>query len=149
MADRHQMAAYVRFHERAVATNVVAYGSSKAVVNRSRQGVRVVCTPPLIIEVCRRSHERLMLCVTCNLFTYNDLDGLSLPPHFKYAAGESEGFKQLALEHLMGMSNMGHKMSALMQKLLPPAYRDGEQEGEEAELYDGSEHSEHSGQSEA
>eukprot|EP00965_Chrysotila_dentata_P036624 1219033-Pleurochrysis_carterae.AAC.3 len=49
----------------------------------------------------------------------------------------------------MGMSNAGHKMSKLMQNLLPAAYRDGEQEGEEAGSSGAdsptlSEHSEHS-----
>eukprot|EP00965_Chrysotila_dentata_P216135 6189194-Pleurochrysis_carterae.AAC.1 len=31
----------------------------------------------------------------------------------------------------MGLANYGHKLSTLMQALLPPAYRDGEAEGEE------------------
>eukprot|EP00965_Chrysotila_dentata_P050877 1687461-Pleurochrysis_carterae.AAC.1 len=61
-----------------------AYGSSKAVVRRSGEGVWVVCTlvPPLMIEVCRRSHQRLVLIATCSLITLNDMGGLSLPPHF-------------------------------------------------------------------
>eukprot|EP00965_Chrysotila_dentata_P159321 5262952-Pleurochrysis_carterae.AAC.2 len=129
MDNREHIADYVRFREREVAVGMPAYAGSKAVVRRSGEGVREVCTlvPPLIIEICPRS--------------------LSLPPHFKYLPGECEAFKQLALEHLQGMCNAGHKMSKLMQKLLPPAYRDGELEGEEAECSDNcsqsaSEHSE-------
>eukprot|EP00965_Chrysotila_dentata_P247621 6207855-Pleurochrysis_carterae.AAC.2 len=115
--------------ERQVAKAAIVYGSSKAVVNRAGQGVRVVCTliPPLIVELCRRTHKRFALVVTCNLFTLNDLGRLSLHPHFKYAPGECEAFKELAIYHLMRISNApGHRLSRLMQQQLPPAYLNGE-----------------------
>ena len=74
-----------------------AYGSSKGVVMRD-EGMRVLVTliPPLIIEVCQRSHERVIVAVTCNLFTLNDRDGLELPPNFEYSAGEHMHLRDLA-----------------------------------------------------
>ena len=111
-----------------------AYGSSKGVVIRN-EGLRVVVTliPPLIIEKCQRSHHRLVLAVTCNLFTFNDLDGLDLPPNFEYSSGKRQSMRTLALANLKGMRNRDVKLSPLMLKLVrPTARRKGELEGEEA-----------------
>ena len=126
------MSNWIKFHSRAVTKNNNAYGSSKGVVVR-QDGIRVMCTliPPFIIEVCRRSHGRLVLAVTCNMFTFNDLEGLDLPPAFRYADGERQQFRQLALDNLKGMVDNGHEVSRRMQRMLPPAYRGDELEGEE------------------
>ena len=132
MRDMNTMSNWVKFHSRAVTKNNNAYGSSKGVVVR-QDGIRVMCTliPPFIIEVCRRSHGRLVLAVTCNMFTFNDLEGLDLPPAFRYADGERQQFRQLALDNLKGMVDNGHEVSRRMQRMLPPAYRGDELEGEE------------------
>ena len=113
--------------------DMAAYGSSKGVVSRS-DGVRVIATliPPFIIEFCRRSHDRLILVVTCNLFTFSDLDGLLLPPNFEYSMGERPAFRRLAIENLKGMRNKEVKLSRKFRSMLPPAYQDEESEGEEA-----------------
>eukprot|EP00965_Chrysotila_dentata_P237789 6202130-Pleurochrysis_carterae.AAC.1 len=133
MADKHAVSDYLRFHEQQVSLNCAAYGSTKAVVARS-DGIKVVTTiiPPLIVELCKRSFGRLVLAVTCNLLTYNDVDGLDFPPGFEYAAGERESFRKLVHNHLDGLANRNHRLSQRMLRLLPPAYRDGESEGEEA-----------------
>lgn len=156
LADKFAMSEFLRLHTREVGHGLCVYRSSKGVVTRE-DGVRVVCTliPPLLIEECERSRGRTVLAVTCNSFTFNDQGGLDLPPLFMYADGEREGlrqlaaqnlmgpsnhghrlqgFWQLAVQNLMGLSNHGHRLSSLMQSHLPPAYRDGEAEGEETSL---------------
>lgn len=133
MDDVEKMSEWIGFHRRAPTEHLSVFGSSKGVVVRS-EGVKVVATliPPFIIELCRRSHDRLVIAVTCNLFTFNDHGGLDLPPEFPYAEGERSKFRQLAINNLMGMRNSGVRLSKLMKRLLPPAYRALEEEGEEA-----------------
>ena len=134
ISDMGRMSDWVSFQTRDVVKHLAVFGSSKGVVDRE-EGVKVVATliPPFIIELCRRSHDRLVLAVTFNLFTFNDLGGLDLPPGFPYAQGERMKFRQLAIKNLMGMANEDTKLSRLMLQLLPPAYREGEDEGEETE----------------
>eukprot|EP00965_Chrysotila_dentata_P259944 6213735-Pleurochrysis_carterae.AAC.3 len=113
---------------------MAAFGCTKGVVRREG-GLKVVCSviPPLIVELCWRSHGRLVLAVTCNLLTFNDHDALDLPPLFRYAEGERASFRRMVLERVMGIANNNVVLSRRMRALLPPAYRDGEDEGEEAE----------------
>ena len=134
MDDMSRMSDWVAFETRDVVKHLPAFGSSKGVVDRE-EGVKVVATliPPFIVELCRRSHDRLVLSVTFNLFTFNDLGGLDLPPCFPYAQGERMKFRQLAIKNIMGMANSNIHISRLMLTLLPPAYREGEDEGEETE----------------
>eukprot|EP00965_Chrysotila_dentata_P007500 243891-Pleurochrysis_carterae.AAC.1 len=63
--------------------------------------VKVVVTalPPLIIEVCSRSHNRKVLEVSFNLQTLNDLNGQRLPPDFAYMVGKDVCFRRMALGH--------------------------------------------------
>ena len=95
MGDMTTMSRWVAFETRDMAKHLSVYGSSKGVVVRQQEGVKVIATliPPFIIEVCRRSHDRLVLAVTFNLFTFNDRQGLDLPPGFPYAPGEREKFR--------------------------------------------------------
>eukprot|EP00965_Chrysotila_dentata_P226475 6195435-Pleurochrysis_carterae.AAC.1 len=132
--DKRVLAHYLAFQTRSVAFGVVAYGSSKGVVVRN-EGVEVMCTliPPLIVEVCTRRHGRLVLTVSVNLLPYNDHDNMNFPPGFRYAGGERAKFRRLVHEHLMGKANSGVLRSRRMCKLLPPAYRNGEDEGGGAE----------------
>ena len=132
--DMVRMSNWISFESRAVAKHLPVFGSSKGVVVR-KEGVKVLATliPPFIIELCRRGHDRMVLAVTFNLFTFNDLGGMDLPPGFPYAQGEREKFRALAIKNLMGMVNNEAKISRKMRLLLPPAYRSGEDEGEEAE----------------
>eukprot|EP00965_Chrysotila_dentata_P132251 4373132-Pleurochrysis_carterae.AAC.2 len=122
MADKDAAAKYLIFEKRPAAARLAAYGCSKGVVVREA-GVKVVCTiiPPLLIEVCRRSFGRIVLAVTCNLLTFNEQDGLDVPPLFNYAEGERASFRRMVLEHLAGMANNNHKLSWRMQALLPPS----------------------------
>ena len=86
---------------------------------------------PLIIEACQHSQKRVVVAVTCNLFTLNDRDGLDLPPNFEYSAGERMHLRDLALNNLMGMRNRNVRLSGMFSRLLPQAYMEGEEEGEE------------------
>lgn len=133
MDDMSRMSEWISLETREASKHLAVFGSSKGVVVREHHGVRVVATliPPFIIELCHRAHDRLVLAVTFNLFTFNDRNGLDLPPGFPYARGEREKFRQLAINNIMGMVNQGVKMSKRMQTHLPPAYRDEEMEGEE------------------
>ena len=132
--DMSRMSNWISFETRDVAKHLPVFGSSKGVLVRN-EGVKVLATliPPFIIELCRRSHDRLVLAVTFNMFTFNDLEGLDLPPGFPYAFGERAKFRALAIKNLMGMVNNNVELSRSMQRLLPPAYRNGEDEGEEAD----------------
>eukprot|EP00965_Chrysotila_dentata_P012856 424818-Pleurochrysis_carterae.AAC.1 len=89
MDDMHLFSKWLSFETRAVAAGKAVYGCSKAVVVQS-QGIKVVCSliPPLIVEKCLRSHGRVVLAVTCNIFTMNELDAVDLPPLFEYATGQ-------------------------------------------------------------
>eukprot|EP00965_Chrysotila_dentata_P123435 4079537-Pleurochrysis_carterae.AAC.1 len=58
---------------------------------------------------------------------------MDLPPHFNYAEGERASFRRMVLSYLEGMANNNHVLSRRMLALLPSAYRQGEDEGEEAE----------------
>eukprot|EP00965_Chrysotila_dentata_P173403 5724642-Pleurochrysis_carterae.AAC.1 len=137
MTNKDALAEYLSFEKRAVAAQLAVFGCTKGVVKRE-MGVKVVCSviPPLIVEVCRRSHESIVLAVTCNLMTFNDHDSIDLPPLFEYAEGERASFKRMVLQHLEGMVNSNFRLSPRILALLPPAYRDGEAEGEEAEMSD-------------
>ena len=132
MDDMVKMSEWIAFETRDATKHLYVHGSTKSVVRRS-EGVKVTATliPPFIIEMCRRSHDRMVLAVSCNLFTFNDRGGLDLPPEFPYAEGERGKFRQLAINNLMGMSNSGMTLSKMMARLLPPAYRHDEEEGEE------------------
>eukprot|EP00965_Chrysotila_dentata_P001281 41577-Pleurochrysis_carterae.AAC.1 len=112
MDDMQAMSEYLAFETRAAAgggASCAAHGSSKAVVTRTGAGIRVICTliPPLIVEHCRQAHGREVLAVTFNMFTFNDRDGLDLPPLFRYADGQRAAFRELALQNLMGMGRRG------------------------------------------
>eukprot|EP00965_Chrysotila_dentata_P032642 1087498-Pleurochrysis_carterae.AAC.1 len=97
MTDKDALAEYLSFEKRAVAAHLAVFGCTKGVVKREME-VMVVCSviPPLIVEVCRRSHERIVLAVTCNLLTFNDHDSIDLPPLFEYAEGERASFRRMA-----------------------------------------------------
>ena len=135
MDNADKMSKWISFETRAASKHLNVFGSSKGVVQRD-EGVKVIATliPPFIIELCHRPHDRLVLAVTCNLFTFNDLGGLDMPPDFPYAEGERGKFHALATKNLMGMLNNNIELSKLMRRLLPPAYRAGEDEGEEMEM---------------
>eukprot|EP00965_Chrysotila_dentata_P148677 4909584-Pleurochrysis_carterae.AAC.1 len=137
MQGKDAVAKYLQFESRPAASQLAAFGCTKGVVWREG-GVKVVCStiPPLIVEVCHRSHGRTVLSVTCNLLTFNDHNALYLPPLFEYAKGERASFRRMVLEHLEGMANNDVKLSRRMRSLLPPSSRDGEDEWEEAEESD-------------
>eukprot|EP00965_Chrysotila_dentata_P186154 6146343-Pleurochrysis_carterae.AAC.1 len=132
--DKFLMSEFLSFQLQEVASKLPAYGSTKGVVSRNGT-VKVVCTliPPLLIEICRRSHGRIVLAATFNLCTLNDLGGMQLPPLFPYAVGERGSFQRLIVQNLMGMVNNQWRLSTLMLQMLPPAYQCGEAEGEEME----------------
>ena len=134
--DAQVMSTWLRFHQREVALDLAVFGSSKGVVTRN-EGLRSIVTliPPLLIEKCQRSHQRVVLAVTCNIFTFNDRDGLEMPPSFEYTAGQRAEFRRLAITNLQGMCNLPWKvqLSRMFLKMLPPAYREDSEEGEEGE----------------
>eukprot|EP00965_Chrysotila_dentata_P151715 5013708-Pleurochrysis_carterae.AAC.3 len=103
--DKDAVADYLKFETRPAASRLAAFGCSKGVVRRET-GIKVVCSviPSLIVELCHRSHGRLVLAVTCNLLTFNDQDALDLPPFFNYTEGERASFRCMALEHLQGIA---------------------------------------------
>eukprot|EP00965_Chrysotila_dentata_P160618 5303460-Pleurochrysis_carterae.AAC.2 len=78
LSDKQQFSGYLAFETRSIASGIGAFGSSNCpVIKKNQTGQRVVCTliPPVLVEVCTRSHGRLILAVTFNLFTFNDLGG--------------------------------------------------------------------------
>eukprot|EP00965_Chrysotila_dentata_P189467 6173332-Pleurochrysis_carterae.AAC.1 len=136
LSDKVAFLDYLSFETRELANRVAAFGSSKGTVVKAKQhGLRVVCTliPPILIELCRRSHGRnIVLAVTYNVFTLNDQGGVDLPPIFQYAEGERSSFKRLALRNLLGMRDHGNiLLSRMMTALLrrESATLGGESEG--------------------
>ena len=130
--DAEKLAEFLRFHRREAAKGLLVYGSSKGAAQR-QEGIRSITTiiPPLIVEQIDRSKMRRVLVVTCNLVTFNDRNGLDLPPNFEYELGSREIFKKVALSNLEGMVNFGIKLSPLFMRMLPTAYQDNEEEGED------------------
>eukprot|EP00965_Chrysotila_dentata_P177798 5872742-Pleurochrysis_carterae.AAC.1 len=136
--DKFLMSEFLSFQSQEVASKLPGYGSTKGVVSRNGT-VKVVCTliSPLLIEICRSSHGRIVLAATFNLCTLNDLGGMQLPPLFHYAVGERGSFQRLIVQSLMGMVNNQWKLSTLMLQMLPPAYQCGEAEREDMEESEG------------
>eukprot|EP00965_Chrysotila_dentata_P147169 4859349-Pleurochrysis_carterae.AAC.1 len=78
-------------------------------------------------------------CAGCNLQPtyFQQSRRVGLPTFFElYADDERASFGRMVLSHLAGVVNNNHVLSPRMLNLLPPAYRQGEAEGEEAETSD-------------
>ena len=102
--------------------NLPLYMSTKAVAPTSANGYDAIhsitmALPPLIIEDCSLSYGRRHLNVTFNLLTWNDLDGLKLPPHFEYGIGMDIHFRKLAAGHVLGLARLGHTVSKKFKDL--------------------------------
>ena len=129
------MARWMRLHTRNL--NVAAYGSTKAVppTDGSKEvKVTVTIIPPLILEVCERSGGRLMLEVTCNVMTLNDMGNVKLPPAFGYAEEDAQSFVA-ATRHAIAEMSLKKKAafsSAFRQQLKDKDYAmSSDSEGEE------------------
>ena len=111
--DRHKpMAKWLKLHRRGL--GVACYGASKAVPpTGGYEASNVVLTliPPLIMELCERSLNRLVLEVTVNLMTFND-DGVpKLPPAFPYEPAQVQNFTTASRYSIFEMHLRGHPMS--------------------------------------
>ena len=87
------LARWIRFHRRGL--GIQGYGATKAVPptgGYTQSNVTITVIPPLIAELCERSHGRLVLEITCNLMTYNETGLHKLPPNFPYSPATAETF---------------------------------------------------------
>eukprot|EP00965_Chrysotila_dentata_P247160 6207580-Pleurochrysis_carterae.AAC.2 len=126
--SEEQLAQFLNLHERGLERGLAVHGSSKGVLPTKANGypsIRVVVTalPPLIVEVCRRSHGRMVAEVTFNIQTLSDLDAQRLPPAFSYAVGMDRTFRLLALRHVQQLARAGHAVSPLFRSLAIAALR--------------------------
>ena len=67
--------------------------------------------PPLLLEVCHRTGGRVEVVATFKLLVYNDLDAITMPPHFPYATGMDVIFKRRALDHVKALHARAASMS--------------------------------------
>ena len=91
--DQKALVKFLAMHRRGLGPDM--YGASKAVAPTGgywESNVVLQIIPPFIAELCQRSHDRLILEVTCNLMTYNEQGILKLPPNFPYGNDAAQTF---------------------------------------------------------
>eukprot|EP00965_Chrysotila_dentata_P223898 6193869-Pleurochrysis_carterae.AAC.1 len=120
--DRDRLVAWISLHKRGVVNlRHPSYASSKGVHVTKEHGLKVVATliSPLLVELCHRSHGKLVATVAVNLMTGNDLGSVELPPAFEYAAGEREALKLFSLSHVAWMvAHNRYKVSPQFRQLV-------------------------------
>lgn len=71
--------------------------------NSSHRSVMLSVVPPLLLEVCHRSGQRIEVVVSFKLFVFNDLGAITMPPLFQYAQGMDLIFRGRAVNHLKAL----------------------------------------------
>ena len=106
------LAKFLSLHRRGLGFQ--GWGATKAVPSSGgyeAANVVISLVPPLIMELCERSHGRLILEVTCNLMTLNDDSVHKLPPGFAYTSEQSQHLVQMARHSLAEMRCRGVALS--------------------------------------
>ena len=123
---------YLRLHRRPCLKHLgdVFFRGSRLITppgysKSSLKCVMLSVIPPLLMEVCHRSGNRVEVVVTFKLFVFNDLNAFTMPPLFVYATGMDTIFKLRALAHLKELHALGASMTAAFAALA-----DGAEEGD-------------------
>ena len=107
-AETHQqLDKYLKLHARKslAPERQQLYRSTRLLSPSTMQGQSVVVSAcqPWLVEVCHRGRGRVVLVTQFRLFVLSDLDSISMPPTFQYAAGMDLQFRARALQHLKEM----------------------------------------------
>ena len=98
---------YLQLHRRQALLHLDGfYRGSRLITPPAHRGPKSVLLsviPPLLLEVCHRTGNRIEVVVTFKLFVYNDLNGITMPPHFTYVTGMDAIFKKRAMAHIKAM----------------------------------------------
>ena len=117
--EMKQLARWIRFHRRGLHAH--AYGATKIVPptgGYKEANVVVTLIPPLICELCERSHGRLVLEITCNVMTLNEHGLPKLPPNFPYTPATAETFIAEMRHAIYEMKLRGTPLSTSMCDLV-------------------------------
>ena len=91
--DQRKFTKWLAMHRRGLGQDM--YGATKMVPPTGgywESNVTVQLIVPFIAELCERSHDRLVMEVTCNSMTYNDHGIMKLPPNFAYTSEQAATF---------------------------------------------------------
>ena len=89
-------------------------------------------SPPLLVELYHRKHNKLVLAVSFNLAVLNDQNSLTLPPAIGMAMGYDVVTKQRMTHHLKKLAARKHPMSPAFSLLAQTSFAEplSESEGE-------------------
>ena len=126
---------YLKLHRRKCLQHIGGFFRGSRLIsppgNKTSKCVMLSVIPPLLLEVCHRSGGRVVVVVTFKLFVYNDLNAITMPPHFTYATGMDEIFRKRTLAHLKELHAMEEPMSLAFAALAVEA-EEGDSGSEES-----------------
>lgn len=125
---------YLKLHRRECLRHLGGFFRGSRLItppgNRASTCVMLSVIPPLLLEVCHRTGGRVVVVVSFKLFVYNDLNAITMPPHFVYATGMDEVFRKRSLAHLKELHALEVPMSAAFAALAVGAEEGDSESGE-------------------
>ena len=117
--ETHLLDSYMRLHRRAPGARAYRGSVLAAPPHTYQAPVNLLSVgPPLLMELCHRKHNKLVLAVSFKLIVMNDMGLLTLPPTHSYAVGMDQIFRRRALNHLKKLRTRREPMSDGMKQIV-------------------------------